>query len=99
MEDGSYYDDRNDNFINLTDLTSKLNSKNYYFSETNYVYVNIIIFIIIVILNLVKSCASGDHKKRFNIINYINKRQININYRYKKRYMVVFRFEYIIFII
>ena len=93
IEDDNYYDDRSNGFTNLTGLASKLNPKRYYFNEINYVCVNIIISIIIVVLDLAESCASGNYKKRFNIVNYVNKRQIGINYRYKKRYMVILKFE------
>jgi len=99
MKDDSYYDNRSNGLTDLTNLTGGFNPRRYHFSETNYVCVNIIISIIIVILDLAESCASGDHKRRFNIVNYVNKRQIGINYRYKKRCTVILKFKYIVFII
>src|SRR6266536_3074986 len=99
MKDDNYYGDRNDGFTDPTGLAGGFDSRRYHFSETSYVYVNIIVFIIIVILDLAESYTSGDYKRRFNIVNYVNKGQININYRYKKGDTVIFKFEYIIFII
>ena len=73
MKDDSYYDNRSNGLTDLTNLTGGFNPRKYYFSETNCVYVNIIIFIIIVVLDLAESYTSGDYKRRFNIVSYVNK--------------------------
>ncbi len=99
MKNGNYYRKYNNNLTDLTYLAGRLDPRRYYLSETNCIYINVIIFIIVVVLNLAESCASGDYKRRFNIVSYINEGQININYKYKKGYTVIFKFEYIVFII
>src|SRR6266536_5117702 len=73
IEGGSYCGDCSDSFTDLTGLVGRLDPRRYYFNETSCVYVNIIIFIIIVVLDFAESCASGDYKRRFSVINYINK--------------------------
>ncbi len=99
MEGDNYCGDYSDDFTDLTDLAGRFNLRRYYFSETSCVYVNMIVFIIIVVLDLAESCASGDYKKRFSVVNYVNKGQISINYRCEERCTVILKFEYIVFVI
>ena len=76
MEGGSYYGKYSNGFTDLTRLVGRFDPRRYYFSETNYicVCVNMIVFIIVVVLDLAESCASGDYKRRFSIVSYVNER-------------------------
>ena len=99
IEGGSYCGDCSDGLTDPTDLAGGFDPRRYHFSETSCVCVNMIASIIIVVLNLAESCASGDYKKRFSVVNYVNKGQISINYRCEERCTVILKFEYIVFVI